>query len=63
MDVVEKLVAATTEELPILTRNNFETKYTVNGYHVYKDIWVPEIGENVLQNENHIIQKTSMQSV
>ena len=63
MDVVEKLVAATTEELPILTRNNFETKYTVNRYHVYKDIWVPEIGENVLQNENHIIQKTSMQSV
>ena len=55
MDVVEKLVAATTEELPILTRNNFETKYTVNGYHVYKDIWVPEIGENVLQNENQII--------
>ena len=45
MDVVEKLVAALTEGLPIITTNNFETKSTVKGYHVYKHIWVPKIGE------------------
>ena len=44
MDVVEKLVAATTEELPITKTNNFETKSTVKGCQVYKDIWVPKIG-------------------
>ena len=45
MDVVEKLVAALTEELPIITINNSETKSTVKGYYVYKHIWVPKIGE------------------
>ena len=45
MDVVEKLVAATTQELPVITTNSFETKSTVKGYHVCKDIWVPKISE------------------
>ena len=45
MDAVKKLIVATTEELLIITTNNFETKSTVKGYHVYKDIWVPKIGE------------------
>ena len=45
MDVVEKLVAATAEELPIITTNNVETKSTVKGCNVHKDIWVPKIGE------------------
>ena len=37
MDVVEKLAAATTEELPIIiTKNNFETKSTAKEYHVYR---------------------------
>ena len=46
MNVVEKLVAATTKELPVITTNDFETKSTVKGYHVYKYIWVPKMGEN-----------------
>ena len=34
MDVAEKLVAATIEELPIITTNSFKTKSTVKGYHL-----------------------------
>ena len=34
MDVVEKLVAATTEEMPVITTNNFEAKSAVKGNHV-----------------------------
>ena len=34
MDVAEKLVAATTEELPIIATNSFKTKSTVKGYHL-----------------------------
>ena len=45
MGVVEKLVAATTEELPVLTTNFFEAKSAVKGYHVHKDIWLPKITE------------------
>ena len=57
MDVVEKLVAATTEELPIIATNNFETKSTAKGYHVFKDIWVRKIGEKCST------EKTGTQSV
>lgn len=39
------------EELPTVSINSFETLSTVQGYHVYKSIWVPEIGETLLLTE------------
>ena len=45
MDLVEKLVTAMNEELPIVTINSFETVSNVNGYHIYQGIWIPKIGE------------------
>ena len=47
MDLVEKLVTAMNEELPIVTINNFETVSEVRGYHVYQGIWGPKIGETL----------------
>ena len=47
MDLVEKLVTAMNEELPIVTINSFETVSNVKGYHVYQGIWVPKIGETL----------------
>ena len=47
MDLVEKLVTAMNEELPIMTINSFETVSNVKGYHVYQGIWVPKIGETL----------------
>ena len=46
-DLVEKLVTAMNEELPIATLNSFETVSNVKGYHVYQGIWVPKIGETL----------------
>ena len=45
MDLVEKIVTAMTEELPIVTINSFEAASDVKGYHVYQGIWVSKIGE------------------
>ena len=45
MDLVEKLVTAMNEELPIVTVNSFETVSNVKGYHNYQGIWIPKIGE------------------
>ena len=45
MNLVEKLLTAMNEELPIVTINTFENASTVKGYHVYQGIWVPKIGE------------------
>ena len=45
MDLVEKLVTAMYEELPIMTISSFETVSNVKGYHVYQGIWVPKIGK------------------
>ena len=45
MDLVEKLVTAMNEELPIVTINSFETVSNVKGYHIYQGIWIPKIGE------------------
>ena len=39
MDLVEKLVTAMDEELPILTINSFETVSNVKGYQVYQGIF------------------------
>ena len=47
MDLVEKLVTAMNEELPIVTIDSFETVSNVKGYHVYQGIWVPKIGETL----------------
>ena len=47
MDLVEKLVTAMNEELPIVTINIFETVSNVKGYHVYQGNWVPKIGETL----------------
>ena len=47
MDLVEKLVTAMNEELPIVTTDSFETVSNVKGYHVYQGIWVPKIGETL----------------
>ena len=47
MDLVEKLVTAMNEELPIVTINSFETVSNVKRYHVYQGIWVPKIGETL----------------
>ena len=47
MDLVEKLVTAMNEELPIVTINSFETTSNVKGCHVYQGIWVPKIGETL----------------
>ena len=47
MDLVEKLVTAMNEELPIVTIDSFETVSNVKGYHVYQVIWVPKIGETL----------------
>ena len=49
MDLVEKLVTAMKEELPIVTINNFETVSNGKGYHVYQGVWVPKIGEKLLR--------------
>ena len=48
MDLVEKLVTAMNEQLPIVTINSFETVCNLKGYHVYQGIWVPKIGETLL---------------
>ena len=45
MDLVEKLVTAMNEELPIVTINSFETVSNVKRYHVDQGIWVPKIGK------------------
>ena len=45
MDLVEKLVTAMNEELPIVTINSFET--VSKRYQVYQGIWVPKIGETL----------------
>ena len=47
LDLVEKLVTTTYEELPIGTMNSFETVSNVKAYHVYQGIWVPKIGETL----------------
>ena len=47
MNLVEKLLRAMNEELPIVTINTFETASAVKGYHVYQGIWVPKIGETL----------------
>ena len=47
MNLVEKLVTAVNEELPILTINSFESVSNVKGYHVYQGIWVPKVGETL----------------
>ena len=57
MNLVEKLLTAMNEELPIVTINTFETASTVKGYHVYQGIWVPNIGYQ--QKENPVILKTN----
>ena len=51
MNLVEKLLTAMNEELPIVTTNTFETASTVKGYHVYQGIWVPRIGETLTERE------------
>ena len=43
MDLVENMVTAMNEELPIVTINSFGTVSNVKGYHVYQGIWVPKI--------------------
>ena len=43
MDLVENIVTAMNEELPIVTINSFGTVSNVKGYHVYQGIWVPKI--------------------
>ena len=45
--LVEKLVTAMNEELPIVTTNSFEIVSDVKGYHVYQGIWVPKTGETL----------------
>ena len=59
MNLVEKLLTAMNEELPIVIINTFETASTVKGYHVYQGIWVPKIGEHYQQKENPVILKAN----
>ena len=47
MDLVEKLVTAMNQELPIVTRNSFQTASNIKEHHVYQGIWVPKIGETL----------------
>ena len=42
MNLVETLMTAMNEELPI---NSFETVFNVEENHVYQGIWVSKIGE------------------
>ena len=46
MDLVEKLVTAMNEQLPIVIINSFETVCNVKGYHVYQGAvqWLPREG-------------------
>ena len=43
MYLVENIVTAMNEELPIVTINSFGTVSNVKGYHVYQGTWVPKI--------------------
>ena len=63
MDLVEKLVTAMNEELPIVTINSFETVSNINGYHVYQSIRVTRNAEHCQQKENPVILKASTLSV
>ena len=36
------------EEIPLLVTKNFETMSHVKGYHVYRTLWIPVIGEYLL---------------
>ena len=47
MDLVEKLVTAMNEVLPLVTINSFVTVSVIKGYHVYQGICVPKIGETL----------------
>ena len=44
-EVLEKIFNQ--EEVPVIVLKEFEIDTYVNGHHVYKDIWTPEIGENL----------------
>ena len=35
------------KEIQIVVTTNFETDSFVNGYHEYKNIWTPKIGETL----------------
>ena len=43
VNLVEKLVTAMNEELPIVTKGSSGTASNVKGYHVYQGILVPNI--------------------
>ena len=44
-EVLEKIFNQ--EEVPVIVLKEFEIDTNVNGHHVYKDLWTPEIGENL----------------
>ena len=60
MDLVEKLVTAMNEELPIVTINSFETVSNVKGYHVYQGMWVLKLVKHCEQKDNPVNLKTNM---
>ena len=47
VNLVEKLVTAMNEELPIVTKSSSGTASNIKGYHVYQGILVPKIGETL----------------
>ena len=59
MDLVENLVTAVNEKLPIVTIDSFETVSNVKVYHVCQSVWVPKIGETSTERENPAILKTN----
>ena len=60
MDLVENLVTAVNEKLPIVTIDSFETVSNVGVYHVCQSVWVPKIGETLsTERENPAILKTN----
>ena len=40
----------------------FQFVSAVCGYHIYKDIWEPSVGENVLHIESLVISSTNLLS-
>ena len=59
MDLVENLVTAVNEKLPIVTIDSFETVSNIKVYHVCQGVWVPKIGETSTERENPAILKTN----
>ena len=50
------------EEIPLLVTKNFQTISHVKGYHVYKTLWIPVMGECLLSEKEPDNPKYNMRS-